>query len=296
MNFKNLYIKYCCPSNNLDSFTLQYKLRDNPVVPKWCERVESAQVNYSIDDPKRFYGFGSVEEQSQDAVSRINACIKNINNFETIIDRNLKDINDQDTLNYLHHIFEVYHGLLDQQTHELWVRAPITVKRALSDLNILVHRCESVQRNANPRHVVTYYGLPKDKVLDRDDYLYFTDKVEFGTAYLNYVEIGKTLEDLSLDNDQYIGDDAFQPFHHYSADFNVKFWSNTDRQIESKCATIKAYYDANKKFFKEQKLPWGHRYLSSGSIPIADLVYSGNKRELIEELKTHQHVDSVVLL
>jgi hypothetical protein len=72
MDFKNLYIKYCDPSNPLDTFTLQYKLRDNPVVPKWCERIESAQTKYSIDDPRRFYGFGTIEEQSQDAVIRIN--------------------------------------------------------------------------------------------------------------------------------------------------------------------------------------------------------------------------------
>lgn len=296
MTFKNLYIKYCDSSDSLDTFTLQYKLRDNPVVPKWCERVESAQAQYSIDDPNRFYGFGSVEQQILDSINRINNCIRTINDFESIIDRQLKDINDQDTLNYLHHIFEVYHGLLDQQTHELWLRAPNTVRRALADLNILVHRCESVQRLALPRHVVTYYGLPKDKILDSSDYAYFTDKITFGTVYLNYVEIGKTLEDLTVDNDQYISDDAFQPFCHYSADFNVKFWSNTDRQIESKCAKIKEYYDANRQFFENKNMPWGDPHLITGAVPLADLVYSGNKKELLKELKTHQHVASVDLI
>ena len=296
MEFKNLYIKYCCPSNPLDTFTLQYKLRDNPVVPKWCERIESAQKKYKIDDPQRFYGLGSIESQLQDALNRINKCIQVINKFELIIDRKITSVDDQDTLNYLHHIFEVYHGLLDQQTHELWQRAPANVRKALADLNILVHRCESVQRNANPRHVVTYYGLPKDKMLDLDDYQYFTDNIEFGTVYLNYVEIGKTLEDLTLDQDQYINDHAFRPFHHYSADFNIKFWSNTNRQIESKRAIIKEYYDANQKFFENKRLPWGHPHLSGGAIPVADLVYSGNKKELLEELKTHQHVDSILLI
>jgi len=296
MSVANLYIKYCNPNNLLDTFTLQYHLRDNAFVPKWCERLESAQAKYSIDDLNRFYGFGSMEEQSQAAVSRINKCIKIINNSEKIIDRKLNDIFDQDTLNYLHHIFEIYHGLLDQQTHEFWQRAPNPVRCALADLNILVHRCESIQRGASPRHVVTYYGIPKDKILDIDDYEYFTDKVNFGTVYLNYVEIGKTLEDLAVDNDQYISDEAFQPFRHYSADFNVKFWSNTDRQIESKNAIIKEYYNANEKFFKNRKLSWGHKHLISGSIPLADLTYNGNKKELLEELKTHQHVASVDLI
>jgi hypothetical protein len=296
MMFKNLYIAYSNSKNPLDTFTLQYRLRDNSIVPKWCQRVEQAQDKYTIDDPGRFYGFGLIQEQIKDAIEQINNCIKTINEFESIIDRKLKDINDQDTLNYLHHIFEVYHGLLDQQTHEFWLRAPTQVQRALADLNVLVHRCESVSRQALPRHVVTYYGLSKTEVLNQEDYSLFEDAVSFGTVYLNYVEIGKTLDDLAVDNDQYIGDDAFRPFKHYSADFNVKFWSSDDRQVESNRATIKAYYDANSKFFESKKLPWGHPYLSSGSIPLADLQYTGNPKELLKELESHQWVTEVILL
>ena len=294
--FKNLYIAYSNSKNLSDTFTLQYRLRDTSIVPKWSQQVEQAQSKYTIDDPGRFYGFGSIQEQTTDAIKQINDCIETINKFELIIDRKLKDVNDQDTLNYLHHIFEVYHGLLDQQTHEFWLRAPKQVQRALADLNVLVHRCESVSRQALTRHVVTYYGLPKTKVLDQEDYSLFEDAVTFGTVYLNYVEIGKTLDDLAVDNDQYIGDDAFRPFRHYSADFNVKFWSTDDRQVESNRATIKAYYGANSKFFESKKLPWGHPYLSSGSIPLADLQYTGNRKELLKKLETHQQVAEVILL
>ena len=296
MDFKHLYIKYCNPSNSLDTFTLQYRLRDNPVVPKWCERVESAQAKYTIDDPKRFYGFGKIKEQTADAIARINSCIKQINSFNPVIDRELKTVDDQDTLNYLHHIFEVYHGPLDQQTHELWQRAPIEVRRALADLNILVHRCESVQRKALPRHVVTYYGLPKDQLLDHSDYSVFEDTVKFGTVYLNYAEIGKTLDDLTIDNDQYIFESGFQPFRHYSADFNVKFWNDSPRQVELNRVKIKQYYDTNRDFFKQQQLEWGHPYLTSGSVPLADLVYTGSQQQLLKDLESHQSVTEVILL
>jgi hypothetical protein len=296
MMFKNLYIAYSNPIDPLDCFTLEYRLRDNSVVPRWCQQIEQAQSKYSIDDPGRFYGFGSIQEQTKNAVKQINNCVKTINRFEPIIDRQLKDVSDVDTLNYLHHIFEVYHGLLDQQTHGFWIRAPKQVQRALADLNVLVHRCESIGRQALARHVVTYYGLPKTQVLDQEDYSLFEDVVGFGTVYLNYVEIGKTLDDLAIDNDQYIGDDAFRPFKHYSADFNVKFWSSDDRQAESTRATIKAYYDTNREFFLSKNLPWGHPYLASGSIPLADLQYTGNHKELLKELESHQCVREVILL
>ena len=296
MMFKNLYIAYSNSKNLSDTFTLEYRLRDNSIVSRWCQQVEKAQSKYSIDDPGRFYGFGSIQEQTTDAIDQINNCIKTINKFEPIIDRKLKNVNDQDTLNYLHHIFEIYHGLLDQQTHEFWLRAPKKVQRALADLNVLVHRCESVSRQALTRHVVTYYGLPKTELLDTEDYSLFEDAVTFGTVYLNYVEIGKTLDDLAVDNDQYIGDDAFRPFRHYSADFNVKFWSSDIKQVESNRAIIKAYYDANSEFFESKKLSWGHPYLASGSIPLADLQYTGNRKELLKELETHQWVREVILL
>jgi hypothetical protein len=294
--FKNLYIAYSNPTDPLDTFTLEYRLRDNSVVPKWCERIEAAQKKYTIDAPDRFYGFGAVKEQIANAIYRINTCIKIINEFEPIIERSLTNINDQDTLNYLHHIFEIYHGLLDQQTHEFWQRAPENVRQALADLNILIHRCESVQRKVSPRHVITYYGLAKDKILDLEDYKLFEDIVKFGTVYLNYVEIGKTLDDLAVDNDQYISDDAFCPYQHFSADFNVKFWSSDDRQIRENRAKIKQYYDAHIDFFKKKQLSWGHPYLTSGNIPLADLQYTGSHKELLKELESHQQVKKVILL
>jgi hypothetical protein len=295
MTFKNLYIAYVNPQDPTDTFTLQYKLRNNSVVPNWCERVESAQAKYTIDDPGRFYGFGSLESQQADALARINQCIDTINKFDPIINQKLKSVKDQDTLNYLHHIFEVYHGALDQQTNKIWQRAPAKIKQALADLNLLVHRCES-SKYLWPRHVVTYYGLPKTKRLDDEDYALFETKTKFGTVYLNYAEIGKTLEDLSYDNDRYIFDSGFQPFQHYSADFVVRFWSDTDRQDQEKCASIKAYYDANQEFFLKKGLSWGHIHLTNGKIPLADLQYTGSKQELLKELETHQQVKEVILL
>lgn len=277
MVYKHLELIYA------GDFSIKYRLRDHPVVVKWIERIETAQKKYPIDDPTRFYGFGSYEDQVNTALGKINSCVDIINHFEPIIDQKMIDIDDQDTLNYLHHIFEVYHGVLDQQNHEFWIRSPKEVHQALADLNVLVHMCESISRGANPRHVVTYYGLPKTKTLDIEDYKYFTSNVEFGVVYLNYVEIGKTLEDLTLDNDQYIGDDAFRPFYHYSADFNVKFYTNTSRQIEGLHAKIKAYYNENSEFFKSRGLDWSHPYLTPGSIPLADIELPDIGRESFKD-------------
>lgn len=261
---KSLLIEY---ENAVDSITLEFRLRDNPIVDLWVERVKAAQARYAIDDPKRFYGFGSKQQQIDNAVIGINKCIDMVNSHKRIIDRTLTDIHDQDTLNYLHHVFEVHHGLLDQQTGDYWSTAPATARRALADLNIWVHRCETAGRTAEPRHVVTWFGLPKDRTLEDSAYNHFVDTWDAGTVFLNYCEIGKTIQDLAEDGDSYIAPEAFQPFRHYSADFVVRFSGQTLAQAKEKHAIMYAYYLEHREFFG----PWQPCY-TNGQLPLADIV------------------------
>lgn len=282
--FTKLHIEYADPADLHDSIIVQYRLRPTNIAQRWVQKVLTAQQQYQIDDPARFYGFGTYEAQVQDALDRINHNITIINLHEKIIWRTLADVRDQDTLNYLHNVFEVHHGMLDQQNDHSWMAFPESVQLALADLNLCVHRCESVARGASPRHVVTWYGLPKEDVLDLEDY----DQVQYswgaGTVFLNYAEIGKTMEDLAFDNDQYIAPGAFQPFRHYSADFVVRFYEQTPEQAQEKRAIIDAYYRSKKSFFGE----W-HPHYRPGNIAVADIV----DRIPFEELETRQYVKSV---
>lgn len=282
--YKNLLIEYANPHDLNDSISVSFRLRDHSFIYRWIERVETAQAQYPIDDPARFYGFGSYENQVTDAINRINNCVTVINLYKPVISRTLTDINDQDTLNYLHHIFELYHGLLDEQQDSFWTDAPDTVRQALADLNVCVHRCEYISRGAKPRHVITWYGLPKDKLLNINDYKLFTDNWKFGTVMLNYVEIGKTLHDFANDNDNYIAPEAFRPFRHYSADFVVRYWNTDPLQIKENRAKIDAYYNAHKEFFG----PWQSCFVN-GSIPLADLVTAID----LKDIEHRQYVKSV---
>jgi hypothetical protein len=279
-SLKYLHITYANPLDKSDEMMLTFCLRNTQIAYKWVERVLTAQkIGYPIDDPARFYGFGSIQEQINNALTDINALIDKLNRWTTI-DYRLQCINNQDMLNKLHHIFEIEHGLLDKTD-------PNTeYKQALCDLNLLVHRCESIARGAHPRHVVTYFGLPKTETLELDDYKYFEPSVKFGTVYINYVEIGKTLFDLMMDNDSYIEPAAFQPFWHYSADFVVRFWDN-DNNLENQ---LKTYYNQHQDFFMSMGYTWDSLAKSIGSIPVADLEYSG---DVLKDLETRQFVKAV---
>lgn len=281
-------------SNDQDSVDLKFKLSDHDIVQRWVGEVLLAQhLGYPIDNPNRFYGFEPNDVESNKALDLINSAISTINNYRPIIKKSLENINDQDTLNYLHHIFEVYHGLLDsQQSNDFFNHAPLDVQRALADLNIHVHRCESIYRCNKPRCVVTYYGLPKTKVFKPEDYKLFTPKYEFGTVYLNYVEIGKTLEDLSIDNDQYIADDAFRPFKHFSADFNIKFYNNED-DVADRISSTWAYYKKHQSWFEQRGYIDHDIRLSPGQIPLATLESALDQNEIINLLKARQHISKI---
>lgn len=287
----HLCIEYADPANHSDSITVRYRLRDNSMVPLWVNRMNKAFRESLIDDPYRFSGFDTLENEKQNIIKELGLCVDTINGHENIVDRKLSVVEDFDTLNYLHHIFEVYHGLLDQQTHPFFVSAPDAVKKALANLNILVHRAESIARNNKPRHVVTYYSLPKIHKLRPEHYDLFTDVFSFGTVYLNYTEIGKTLEDLAIDHDAYIGEDAFKPYKFFNADFTVLFYNSDLDLVMKKREAVRKFYLANSKFFLDKGYYPEHPHLRMGMIPLADLDSHG--QELVQLLKHRQFVKSV---
>lgn len=289
----HLLIDLCDPQDSSDTVTLEFKLFDHTIVHRWADKVRLAQkLNYPIDDPQRFYGFDHKEIEKHKALRLLQESIDTINGFRPLIDRKIESVDDQDTLNYLHHIFEEHHGLLDQQNSEFWNQATPEVRKALANLNIYVHRCESAVSSL-PRMVVTYYGLPKVCKLNRTDYGLFTPYIEFGDLYLNYVEIGKTITDLWHDDDRYIHDDAFRAFEHFSADFGVRFHDSDRADRLDRYESVIGYHTKHKDFFDRlgYSLP-DNRLTYASNLILGRLTYS-DKEHILEQVRTHQHVLSV---
>ena len=273
------------------NFELNFQIRDTPVAELWVERMQ-ARGSHPLDHPDRFYGFGTLAQEQVRAVEYIQKCIATINAHEYLIDRPFEYT--QDCLNYLHNIFEQHHGLLDQQCSDYWSRAPESARKALADLNLAVHRCESVAAGTNPRFVCTWYGMPKTHqlVLDLQE-KYTESQIQFGTVYLNYCEIGKTAEDLANDNDKYIGDDAFRPFDHYSADFNIQFYC---LDLTPRYGKIQTYIDQHRDFFVARGITNVYNTQARPlRLPVADLVYNGNQEQILSQIAERQWVQQVTI-
>ena len=271
--------------------TLRFQIRDTPVAELWVERMQ-ARGHYPLDHPDRFYGFGTLAQEQLRAVTYIQQCIQTINNHQLIIDRPFEYT--QDCPNYLHNIFERYHGLLDQQTSAYWNSAPNSVRKALAELNLAVHRCESVSISTSPRFTCTWFGMPKIYQLSNELQSEFgEDQIKFGTVYLNYCEIGKTVEDLTHDNDKYISEDAFRPFGYYSADFNVQFYN---RDLTTKHTAIQQYIDNHQDFFLDRGITSVYNTQARPvRFPVADLIYNDNQDQLLSLIAKRQWVQQATL-
>jgi hypothetical protein len=276
---------------------LQFRVLDTPIADLWLERM-SLREQWPLDDPTRFYGFNSLEKDQQIALSKIQECIAGINAWQPLVSREVATVDDQDTLNYLHNIFEQWHGLLDQQSqHPEYGPIPDSVREYLAHLNVSVHRCESTARGNRARFVCTWFGMPKTEKLPADlMQQYGTVNPKFGSVCLNYAEIGKTLEDLTQDRDNYISDDAFRPFSHFSADFNVRMHSETLDYISEKLCRMQEYYTQHRDFFFDQGFTtFQDPRLLPLRFPVAELIETRPRDQLLQEIAQRQHVTRVSL-
>lgn len=270
---------------------LRFRIRSTPLAELWLECMHKRHA-WPMDNPDRFYGFGTPIQEQQRAFDMIQQCIKIINSHQHIINREFEYT--QDCLNYLHNIFELYHGLLDQQTSDYWLQAPDTVRQALANLNLAVHRAESAMLEPCPRFVCTWFGMPKQHQLDVDTMRQWGElEIKFGTVYLNYCEIGKTVEDLEHDKDIYIGDDAFRPFGYYSADFNVELY---DLDLKQKLPGMQQYIEQHQEFFLARGIENVYNVQALPlRFPVADLEYTGTQQQLISQIRSRQLVREVTI-
>ena len=275
---------------------LSFVIGETNIAQRWARKLQFAlSKRYKLDDPRRFYGHTSLSKESKDTLKWITECIDTINNHDPIIERSISRVDDQDTLNYLHSMFEQYHGQLGEPTG--WFEsAPDTVQKAIAELNVLVHRCESLVRGAKPRLVCTYYRMPKQDCLAWSDYDLMTDHTAFGDLCLNYCEIGKTLEDFWRDQDEYITANTFKPFRYFSADFNVRLYELSAEELEEQRTGIAEYYDANRTQFESAGIrDRRHPHLKAGTIVVAQLIPE-HRDKALTVFAEHSYVSSIELI
>jgi hypothetical protein len=294
MNNEKLVIILTNDDNSV--YELEFELFDTDIAKKWLQEVREFISNeQQIDDPLRFYNFPNSQYTKQYVVDYLNDLVGIINNYAPGLITKYVDIDmSQDTLNYLHHIFEVYHGLYDEQKNNKFFNdAPDKVKYALRDLNIWIHRFESFGKI--PRFVATCYQRGR-KPLSDEDFKHFSLTEQWGDLNINYCEVGKTLVNLYQDEDQYIDPQAFKPLHNYSFDFTVRFTDKDVNYYNDLSNNVWEYFDDHSTFFLSQGFEKFDPKLSVGSITVGRLAQKHSKNQTIFQISRHQKIKEIKIL
>ena len=275
---------------------LEYDIIDNPFTPRWIECYQrSQQRGDPISNPDRFGGLNN-EWTKERVFSIINERVDQINQIVPgLIDRKLKDPQDQDTLNYLHSFFERYHGKVDVWlTDPWWQDKPRELRPIWSDLNIFIHKMESLNAGERPNIKITWYDTPKPDRLTRQDYALFTHQYRFGYIYSLYADVGKDLKSLTYDHDDHHLD--FVPPTTIAADCQLQFFNTTEEESLKITRDCQNFYAKNRDYFQSKGYPQDDHRLVTGSIPLARLSQPTDPTALLNQIKSFNWVQNFYII
>lgn len=296
--YEKFFVKICEKYNNLNTFDLVFRIYDTDIAQKWAHEITK---KYELYEVYRFKSWQVDGTEEKDIVNKLNKQIDIINQFfGKLIGTKVRLGTTQASLNCLHKVFEDLRGTIEKGTDK-FNNSPQTVKDAIQNLNILIHRYEDYNASKpsplSPEHPFasltgTFKERPRYKLCDLD-YDHFTFMWKFGEVYINYCEVGKPILDVFKDDDHHIGKENIKPLHYYSADFMIKFGPNTpDWFYNKRLRSLKSWLE------KKGYNPYDKK-LSLGLIPVAkiDLLESGLRSipqsEIVKKLSIYQKLQKV---
>jgi len=296
MVMRKVIVRLSQKNNFRNTLDLEYDIIENHFTPRWIECYQRGQQRGdTISNPDRFSGLNN--EWTQERVfGIINERVDQINHLVPgLIKKKLTDPQDQDTLNYLHSFFERYHGKIDAWlTDPWWQDKPRELRSLWSDLNIYIHKIESLNRGETPNIQITWYDTPKPDRLQKEDYKLFTNNYRFGYIYSLYADVGKDLKDLIHDNDQHHLD--FVPPTTVAADCRLTFYNSSEKDLKKIEKDYKNYYNQNSEYFISKGYQVDDHRLVIGSIPLARLSQPTDQTALLNQIKSFNWVQNFYII
>lgn len=296
MNHEKIIVRLSKKDNHQQTFDMSFKLENHHFVEKWIGRFKLVQQRQDpISEPWAFYNLN--DRFSDDyIIEEMNRLVSECNRISPeLFDKYLDNINDQDTLNYLHSVFELHHGQLDAwKNNELFNGVEGNkLRQNLSFINQMVHRAEGYGNNKQIRLV--WFDIPKTERYDEEDYKLFTNKREFGGVYICYADVGKNLESLATDEDEHVHD--FVPNLHYSADLVINFNPDESEEcVQQKQQQYEKFFAENREYFESRGYYQNDPRLTTGRIKIAQIETEFLEKELLEKISNYDNIQAVYLI
>ncbi|MBT3583500.1 MAG: hypothetical protein HN509_01230 [Halobacteriovoraceae bacterium] len=227
----NIDITFCHYQNHEETLELSWELMPHLGALVWLKCLKKI-MDSNTDLEARFAGFRHGYITMDYLGENINKCVDLINeDGRHHIKERYEGKFSQEFSNAIHHHFEVLVGPAWQPT-EFYLKSPQDVKRAILGLNQYIHDMEGMDRAIATAedcpdrvHTSVHVEFLKKVRYEIPDeaYDYFTINPKFGDIVLHYAQIGKSLLEIYLDQDEDVEEGGIQPLRSVTGEFDIFF-------------------------------------------------------------------------
>jgi hypothetical protein len=281
----------------LKPFDLEWEILDSPAARAWTKLL-MIYLKADFETSFRFVGFIHSKRDYQFLSNKLNEAIRLINQDGRyhIIEQSPVSFT-QEFSNIIHHHFEVL-SQTNQETSQFYADSPTLVAYAIDDLNYYIHEMESLTRGLenyknDPSDIFAsitncFQNFPKFSIPDSFS-KYFTLSNSFGDIVMQYSQIGKTLWEVFIDNDDQIYDGAIIAHQFLTPEFDILFGEVKNIEL------VKSNFF---EFLKDRGLNPNDEKLRLGFLPLAKLIYPEGmgKEDIIKALTDRLTVNKITLL
>lgn len=284
----------------ISEYSLNFDVQDNPIAILWFDMLKGLLKDETWKLETRWGAFKLPTRHPKILVEKLKRCVEIINNsdwFEYHIIETDKITEDypMEVHNIIHHHFEILIGQVWRPS-EYWKRicerqdwALINAVRGLNDLS---HEIEEWNMRGDATIYTTFMNgvSPIQKVeLPKEADDWFTLDGAFGRGYLHYAQLGKTWQEVCIDDDDQIDPGNISEHRLLSGEFDLQF-SLYDRRHEE---MIEAF-GMRDKLAKFDRIP-EDKSLRLGYCPIFDIrgqntLSTETKENIIDSIRQHPQI------
>lgn len=284
----------------VSEYSLTFEVQSNPIAGLWYEMLKGLLKDETWKLETRWGAFKLPSRHPKILVEKLKKCVDTINNsdwfeYQIIESDMITEEYPMEIHNIIHHHFETLIGQVWRPS-EYWTR--ICAKQdwdlinAVRGLNDLSHEIEEWNMRGDATIYTTFMNgvSPIHKVelpADADDW--FTLDGAFGRGYLHYAQLGKTWQEVCIDDDDQIEPGNISEHRLLSGEFDLQF-SLFDRTHEGMIENFG---------MRDKLIKFGRsvddKSLRLGYCPVFDIRGQGkfqtsDKENIIESLRNHPQI------
>jgi hypothetical protein len=281
-------------------YSLAFEVQSHPIAELWFDMLKKLLEDSTWKLETRWAAFKLPTRHPKILVEKLKRCVETINNsdwfdYHIIESDMITEDYPMEVHNIIHHHFEILIGQVWRPS-EYWQRIIEKQDWALIDavrgLNDLSHEIEEWNMGGDATICTTFMNgiSPIQKVeLPKEADEYFTLDGAFGRGYLHYAQLGKTWQEVCIDDDDQIDPGNISEHRLLSGEFDLQF-SLFDRTHEGMIESFG---------MKEKLARFDRSYedksLRLGYCPVFDIKGQGTftpnqKEEIIENIRNHPQI------